>query len=91
MLGYMEVELAASTLLGKKGARIRGHEFHYSERVEKTDVATAYTVTRRRTGDTRTGGLTKKNVLASYIHLHLASHPEAIRHFFEFCNARKTA
>ena len=91
MLGYMEVELAASTLIGKKGARIRGHEFHYSERVEKTDVATAYTVTRRRTGETRTGGLTKKNVLASYIHLHLASHPEAIRHFFEFCNARKTA
>lgn len=30
-LGYREVELNDNCILGKKGGRLRGHEFHYSE------------------------------------------------------------
>ena len=29
-LGYREVTLTADVLIGAQGARIRGHEFHYS-------------------------------------------------------------
>jgi cobyrinic acid a,c-diamide synthase len=30
-LGYRDIQLKEDCILGKKGDRIRGHEFHYSE------------------------------------------------------------
>lgn len=35
-LGYREVELNDNCILGRKGGRLRGHEFHYSEITEGT-------------------------------------------------------
>ena len=33
-LGYREILLKENCILGKKGKRLRGHEFHYSEIVK---------------------------------------------------------
>jgi cobyrinic acid a,c-diamide synthase len=88
-LGYMEVKLSQDTLLGTAGTELRGHEFHYSEL--KGDPAgqggwqTAYNV-KRPLGDERPPeGYCRGKILASYIHLHLASRPDSITSFLNKC------
>ncbi len=92
VLGYMEVTLQRDTLLGKAGTRLRGHEFHYSDL--KNDPAgrngwnAVYSV-KRPLGDERPPeGYWRGRILASYIHLHLASRPESIDHFLNECRRR---
>ena len=89
-LGYVEVELAADSLWGEKGATARGHEFHYSELNGDRDgsdpaVEKVYRVKLRRTGAVDAEGFQKGNVLASYAHLHLASRPETVRRLYRKC------
>ncbi|MBI5026129.1 MAG: cobyrinate a,c-diamide synthase [Nitrospirae bacterium] len=36
-LGYREIQLKEDCTMGKRGDRLRGHEFHYSEIIEKTE------------------------------------------------------
>jgi cobyrinic acid a,c-diamide synthase len=89
-LGYVEVELAADSLWGEKGATARGHEFHYSELNGDRGgadpaVERVYRVKLRRTGAVDAEGFQKGNVLASYAHLHLASRPETVRRFYRKC------
>ena len=88
-LGYVEVELTADSLWGKKNAKVRGHEFHYSELKGEPDqlasIEKVYKLKRRRTGIVDTEGFRKGNVLASYAHLHFASRPEMIQRFFSKC------
>jgi cobyrinic acid a,c-diamide synthase len=88
-LGYIEVTLSKDTLLGEAGTRLRGHEFHYSDL--KGDPAgnggwqTVYNL-KRPLGDKRPPeGYCRGNILASYIHLHLASRPESITRFLNVC------
>lgn len=79
-LGYREVELKADTLLGRKGQRLRGHEFHYSEAVDVPDSLERLYRVRDNRGDTLPEeGYRSGSVLASYIHLHFGSLPEAAR------------
>jgi len=88
-LGYVEVELTADSLWGQKNAKVRGHEFHYSELKGEPDqlasIEKVYKLKRRRTGIADTEGFRKGNVLASYAHLHFASRPEMIQRFFSKC------
>jgi cobyrinic acid a,c-diamide synthase len=88
-LGYTEVELVRDCMWGAVGTRIRGHEFHYSELVSRTadlgEWDTAYNATYQRGERAVKEGFLLGNVLLSYIHLHLASHPTAVRHFRECC------
>jgi len=87
-LGYREVRLAADTLLGPVGTTLRGHEFHYSEIVGTTSgLTTVYQVAPRRGGERRSEGYAWKNVLASYLHLHFGSNPQAARAFIQACRA----
>ncbi|MBF0550289.1 MAG: cobyrinate a,c-diamide synthase [Deltaproteobacteria bacterium] len=84
-LGYVEVTLTQDSLLGRAGDRLRGHEFHYSELDDPTAEVAGWEqvyVTRKPSSDT-TGreGWQQGRVLASYVHLHFASRPEAVRHF----------
>ncbi len=92
-LGYAEVTLTADCLLGPKGSRIRGHEFHYSELLrdpaEGEGWSAAYSVRKRRAARPAPEGYRCGNVLASYVHLHLASRPEAIEHFLTICRETK--
>ena len=87
-LGYTEVVLRRACLLGDKGLRLRGHEFHYSEIVESTEdpgLETVYEIKGRKMRDARPEGYSAGSVLGSYIHLHWGSAPEAAAAFAGHC------
>jgi cobyrinic acid a,c-diamide synthase len=84
-LGYVEAVPLRDSLFAAEGDGLRGHEFHYSEIVEPTTHsdawAPAYRLSKRRGSATRNEGFHMGNVLASYVHLHFASHPGAAARF----------
>ncbi len=88
-LGYTEVVLLKACLLGEPGMSIRGHEFHYSEIVgdpeHEPGLEFAYELRARKFEQTRNEGFMVGSVLASYIHLHWGSAPEAARGFVDHC------
>ena len=84
-LGYREIKLRADSILGRKGAIARGHEFHYSETEEMPgEIERLYQVSKRE-NDLGTEGYIYKNCLASYIHLHFCSNPGMAETFVESC------
>lgn len=87
-LGYTEVVLRRQCLLGGPGMVIRGHEFHYSEIVDLPSSSVlefAYELRGRSQGASRPEGYKAGSVLASYIHLHWGSAPEAAERFVGHC------
>ena len=88
-LGYVEVTLREDSLWGTKGDLLRGHEFHYSELLMtpagKEGWRSVYDMTYRRTNMIYQEGFQKGNILASYIHLHLAGRPAALDAFLSLC------
>ena len=96
-LGYVEAQLAADSILGIAGAKVRGHEFHYSH-ITADDAAASgwrsvYRLTRRRGGDKSETpapleGFTRGNVQASYVHIHFASAPDIAAAFVQHCKER---
>ena len=89
-LGYREVELLADSVIGEKGTRARGHEFHYSEMEEMpAGVERLYRVSRKGVV-LGSEGYRYKNCLASYIHLHFGSAPEIAQSFVTNCRAYST-
>lgn len=90
-LGYVEVTLKENSLWGGHGTTLRGHEFHYSELTTNpngnANWRTVYSMRRRRSDDALDEGFQHGRVLASYVHLHLASHPETVKHFMANCGA----
>ena len=86
MVGYVSAELRQDTILGKKGTKLHGHEFHFSSEVEIDETCPrAFTFTRLRNGASYPAGYAKGNVIASYLHLHFAGCPEAAESFVEAC------
>ena len=84
-LGYREIELAADSVIGRKGMIARGHEFHYSEISEMpAEIERVYRV-RRGSVELGSEGYRVNNCLASYIHLHFGSCPEIGRNFVAGC------
>ncbi|MGO9415542.1 MAG: cobyrinate a,c-diamide synthase, partial [Syntrophobacteraceae bacterium] len=94
-LGYTEVVLRRQCLLGGPGMVIRGHEFHYSEIVgleldpvlhlPSSVLEFAYDLRGRKHEAARREGYQAGSVLASYIHLHWGSAPEAAGQFVGHC------
>ena len=83
-LGYREVTMLSDSIWARKDEKLRGHEFHYSQ-IEEQDFAQQgfneiYKLSSRK-GDAGTEGYAKGNILASYMHLHWASSPEACQRF----------
>jgi cobyrinic acid a,c-diamide synthase len=91
-LGYVEATLRRDSLWGDAGDKLRGHEFHYSELIDDPTTApgweTLYTVQRRRSPKDEVEGFQCGSILASYLHLHLASRPAAIEHFIKQCGGK---
>jgi len=85
-LGYREVTIAKQTFI-KTQAKIKGHEFHYSELcdfVPSKTIPAAYSM--EGPGKTRISeGYHYKNCLGSYVHLHFGSNPEFARGFVATC------
>lgn len=85
-LGYREITLKKDTIIGKKGAVLRGHEFHYSSLENPDlDIENVYQVASRMGQDIQLKGYQVNNTLGSYLHLHFGSNPESARHFVESC------
>ena len=85
-LGYAAIASRETCLWGPAGARLRGHEFHYSE-VEGDSMPAgwrcAYDATYR-DGTTKQEGFWNGRILASYIHVHLGSSRTAADEFAAF-------
>ena len=85
-LGYREVEALADGPLLKRGQRVRGHEFHWS--LQQGDPEAAYAVYSVMDQGGRPEGFKAGSVWASYIHLHLGSHPSLAPRFVASCAAK---
>jgi cobyrinic acid a,c-diamide synthase len=89
-LGYRQVELTESAVIGDSSAVARGHEFHYSEMEEMPpSVERVYTVSRKG-AVLGQEGFRYKNCLASYIHLHFGSSPGIAETFVGHCRKYMT-
>jgi cobyrinic acid a,c-diamide synthase len=75
-LGYRELMLTHSGLLGEKGMRIRGHEFHYSHLENGEEIKYIGQLSDARGKDCGGDGIVVNNVVALYTHLHFASYPQ---------------
>lgn len=81
---YVEIETTAETLLGPRGTKARGQEFHHSRLVSSPPGNGCYRVTTN-AGQVFSEGFKRDNVLASYIHLHFKSNPSVPSHFVSRC------
>jgi len=92
-LGYVEVEFEKDSLFGRRGEKIRGHTFHYSELAsnptENSEWCNAYRLNRRRTKNTEKEGFQKGRILATYVHTHFASNKEAMHNFINSCKEKQ--
>ncbi len=85
-MGYRLVTPCADTLLAPMGQFLRGHEFHYSEWVDRpADLPYAYLIAAREGGELRPEGFARGRVLASYVHLHFGARPELAIRFVSAC------
>ena len=87
-LRYCAAKFSEDTPIAPRGSVIHGHEFHYSELVgfgDNNAWRRVYTVSRPSQNTTFDEGFQRKNILLSYIHLHFASHPEALDRIVTVC------
>jgi len=90
-LGYREILLKDDCIIGKRGDRVRGHEFHYSEIKESSNTghSSQYKVKNGSGQNIQDEGYKFKNTLASYIHIHFGSHPDIAGNFVRFIKKNK--
>ena len=89
MVGYVTARLQEDTILGAAGTKLRGHEFHFSQELEREEPVRPFQFTKLRNGMTYSAGQMHKNALGSYLHLHFAGCPEAAANFVAACRAWK--
>ena len=81
-LGYVDVMALDNNPFFTKGTTLKGHRFHYSYiKDAKHKVECSYIVKRKDTEEQE--GFVYKNLLASYVHIHFGSNPEAVGSMFE--------
>jgi cobyrinic acid a,c-diamide synthase len=92
-LGYVEVKIKEACIWGASGDILKGHEFHYSELISdplgEDGWQSIYELTRRRSGAVADEGFQRGQILASYVHLHLAGNPQALDHFINAAKERR--
>jgi cobyrinic acid a,c-diamide synthase len=81
-IGYVEVEPLRATVLAEPGRRLRGHEFH-AARWEGAESSTAAYRIVNREGELE--GFTDGNLLATFVHLHLATDSALADRFVASC------
>lgn len=88
-LGYVDVIVQENNPFFEKGTALKGHRFHYSyiKKID-TDVAPGYLIKRKETEEKE--GFVYKNLLASYVHLHFGSNPDAVGMMFKKIDGKKT-
>ena len=86
-LGYVEVETRGESILGPAGMRMRGHQFRYSTLTPAPERMERVYAVRPRWGEPFVEGYRSGSLLASYVHVHWASNPEAAEGFVNSCAA----
>lgn len=87
-MGYRIATALRPSLLLPEGAKVRGHEFHYSEWLDMPEPRpSAYVLEGRGGAPAREEGWVEEGLLASYLHLHFASHPALAPRFVAACRA----
>ncbi|MBQ6110925.1 MAG: cobyrinate a,c-diamide synthase, partial [Synergistaceae bacterium] len=89
VIGYIEAKALSDNILCSEGDIIRGHEFHYS-RVNQTDTF-AFNMTRRRTGESYSGGYAHGNILASYLHMNFFGNIKLAERFLSRIDINQTS
>ena len=87
MLGYITTSFESDCFFGKKGDTLRGHEFHYSQIIEERSEnwQKVYSLQGRRKGSkARAEGFFNTYILASYVHQHFASNPQALDYLKDY-------
>jgi cobyrinic acid a,c-diamide synthase len=84
MLGALNGTLKlvkSEDILRALGESLKGHEFHYSKAVlhPSDDTRTVFEVLRGEGIDGQKDGLCRKNLLATYTHIHAGGNPEWAR------------
>jgi cobyrinic acid a,c-diamide synthase len=76
-LGYNIVEATCDNVICKRGDTFRAHEFHWSKLLDvPDDTVFAYKTQKSIGKQSKADGICRKNVLASYTHIHFSSNPE---------------
>ncbi len=76
-LGYIIAESTCDNVICKRGDTFRAHEFHWSKLLDVPDDTVLAYKTRKSNGkQSKADGICRKNVLASYTHIHFSSNPE---------------
>ena len=83
-VGYVEAEILKDCAIGRAGDKIRAHEFHFSKEIKTADEK-IFKCKRMRTGKEYFAGAAKKNLVASYLHIHFAGCPNAAKNFVDAC------
>jgi cobyrinic acid a,c-diamide synthase len=84
-MGYRQVTALRDCLLLGQGESTRGHEFHYSDWVERWPLPQAYQIAPRQGEEAWAEGVAQGNLLASYVHLHFGARPDLARNFVRAC------
>lgn len=86
VIGYVAGTTIRDTVIGCKGTRFRGHEFHYSELTDLSkNVKFAFDLQKGRGISDGCDGVQVGQTLASYAHVHPLSYPNLAANFTESC------
>ncbi|WP_027363750.1 cobyrinate a,c-diamide synthase [Desulfotruncus alcoholivorax] len=85
-LGYVSATAISSNILVDQGAKLRGHEFHYSK-INDDELNGAYMLQKPGDGSCHRDGHAESNILATYLHIHFAGSTAAARGFLRSCAA----
>jgi len=80
--GYVELELLKNGVLGEKGEKIKGHEFHYWDCEENGQDMLAHKPLRERTYSCM---VHKEHAAVGFPHLYYYSNPELLSHYLFKC------
>jgi cobyrinic acid a,c-diamide synthase len=79
-MGYREITSLRNNIILDKGAKARGHVFHYSS---LTNLSASINKCYHIEDDKLEGYSPFDNVLVSYLHLHFASNPDIVNNFLQ--------
>lgn len=85
-LGYIEARALTDSPLAAAGDVLRGHEFHYSRIEDMDNGPNAFTFQGGLNSGGRKEGYAVGNLIASYLHIQMRSHPQAVERFIKSCH-----
>jgi len=84
-VGYVEAEILRDCSIGRGGEKIHAHEFHFSAAEISAAEEKIFRCKKLRTGKEFFAGVVKKNLVASYLHVHFAGCPALAENFLRRC------